>query len=174
MNKVSSIIKSIEGCSLHPIFRASNMLTLSFGDTIEISDRRGTKKLGVYGLHIQCFWRIKKEGLVFISHRDFYLPNSKISEEEFENLDWDTKGLNRFDELALDFNSLKLNVLSIEINITGDLLLIFSNNFSLEVMINTSYKDIEFWRFIERTSNNESKHLVFTGIGFKYSPEEWI
>ena len=56
---------------LSKLGHAANMLWISFGQDIKVTDYRGKQKcVGEYALHIQCPWRITRKQDVLLSSRD--------------------------------------------------------------------------------------------------------
>lgn len=85
--------------------------------------------------------------------------------EKQNNFKWDVQGNNLFDEkskLWLNDNS-PIFVKEYKLNKFGDLKIIFSNQDSLEVFIDSS-DNTECWRLIGPFLGE--KHLVLTGLGF--------
>lgn len=60
--------------------RAANMLVLHFGQVT----RGEGKSWGEYALHVQCPWRLLKDGTIFVGSGDLYTPK-----KEKRNFDWD-------------------------------------------------------------------------------------
>jgi hypothetical protein len=59
--------------------RAANMLVLHFGQVT----RKEDKSWGEYALHVQCPWRLLKDGAIFVGASDLYSPR-----EEAPDFDW--------------------------------------------------------------------------------------
>ncbi len=95
-----------------------------------------------------------------------FRPNSQIQKENFDedNFQWDAEGNNKFDEQKNSFNDMDLLVQDIIINEIGDLKIVLSNDFCIEVFIDTN-EDEECWRFFE-VGNNEKPHFVITGCEY--------
>lgn len=154
------------------ISRAANMLCLGFGDWISTIDYKGNEviKCSIY-LHVQSSWRVanKSEKKIRFASYDVYTPNS--STEWSDDFDWDIQGINLFDEKSKEWfiNNQDIYVKEFRINRWGDLLLVFSNEDSLEIFINCS-DDSECWRLFEYNSNRD--HFVVTGHGVVFEYDE--
>lgn len=169
--KVRDFLQHIIGKKLSIIGRASNMLCIGIGETIEVINRKGdVVKKGEISLHIQSAWRIvnaqKKE--ILIAFSDFYSPNSMIDEENFdwENFDWDIQGNNLFDEKSQSWLEARnpIYVKKYELSMWGDLIITFSNNEQLQVFVKSS-NGTEAWRIFQIGGE---EHLVITGLGYQF------
>lgn len=94
-------------------------------------------------LDIQTDWRIiNNKGKVEVGSYDIYLPNTKV--EDSDTFEWDVQGQNLFDEKSqkwLKKNS-ALRIKEYDVNVTGDLKLLFDNGDRLEVFSDCS-EDLE-------------------------------
>ena len=150
------------------IGRASNMLWIGFGEKVKLLDDKGKEKeVSTYALHIQCRWRIvnKERREILLAASDFYSPKEDI--DDYSNFDWELQGNNLFDEKSLEWliRESPIYVKEYEINMWGDLFLIFTNNDKLEVFI-TSTGDTEGWRIFE--CGKEKPHMVARGLGVSF------
>lgn len=139
------------------IGRAGNLLWLSFGRKIFITDKNGCKKpKNEYALHIQCAWRIVKDTRIIVGSRDFYTPRTGITSDSFA---WDTPGANRVDEKIEELKALQSNVVidKIAADEFGGIKVTFNSGINLEVFPDDSLED-EFWRLI--VAGEPSKHFV--------------
>ena len=142
---------------LTDIGRAGNLLWLSFGKKIFVVDKNGCKKTqSEYALNIQCAWRIVKDCRIIVGSRDFYIPRTDLQIDSFE---WDTQGVNRFDEKIeeLNFHQRYGIVDKISADEFGGIKITFNSSIVLEVFPDDSLED-EFWRFI--VSGKASRHFV--------------
>lgn len=118
-------------------------------------------------LHIECSSRFICGDEVVLAKSDLYEPTSAQAKNEdfdWEHFDWDVKGQNRYDELAAIYFSSdapKWIVKKVSVNRLGDLKLYFTNNFELQVLIDTSEYH-KCWRFFE-TGNSNRQQLVVSG-----------
>lgn len=125
----------------------------------------GEFSFGKYVLHIQCPFRIISNiGKIIVTSYDIYLDENG---EFLTNMRWDIKGKNLYDIECKKWFAVNRNlfVKNVDINLQGDLKIIFSNDDKLEIFVNCS-TDEECWRFFEVNANK--KHLVISGIGDDY------
>lgn len=147
------------------IGRAANLIWIAFK----------SKNDGEYALHLQTFFRFCDSEKVLIADGDKYKPISLIEDApafSVENFEWDKQGNNLFDEWISKHQSTLLNKLIVkEVNVNpyGDLEIIFSQNITLTVLLDTTSTD-ECWRFFE--FHSKKPHLVVTGEGIQ-NPEDF-
>ncbi len=162
---------------LQSVSRAGGSILIHFGELIDKEVRKKnqnsegfvkkTISIGKLALHIECNSRFICGDSVFLGKYDMYQPSSEVEKKldfDWNNFDWDVKGKNKFDEITsslFDDTSVKFIVKKIEINKLGDIKIHLTNNFVLEIIIDTSL-DIECWRFFELNTDN---HLVVGGRG---------
>lgn len=94
-------------------------------------------------LHIQSFFRILKNDKVVICASDMYRRSTKLQNESF---DWDKPGQTLYDD-AIDENIEELcgvQILDIHQSDSGDLRILFSSNFSLEIFVDTIVSEEKF------------------------------
>ena len=60
--------------------RAANMLVVHFGDI----ERGENQSWGQFAIHVQCPWRVLRDGVMFTGLGDLYQPTHEI-----EDFDWD-------------------------------------------------------------------------------------
>lgn len=139
------------------IGRAGNLLWISFGKELFITDKNGCKKSKrKYALHIQCAWRIVNDSRIIVGSRDFYTPRTGLGNISFE---WDNPGVNRFDEKIEELQDLSRSTIveGVVADEFGGLKIIFDSGIRLEIFPDESLED-EFWRFI--IAGETSKHFV--------------
>ena len=177
-NDINDIIKKmlvLKGQVLRHISRPGSMMSLGFGDEIKVKTayKNDKGKLDVkeifsskYAVHIDGFFRITHKGKIVLSKDDMFRPNSQILNDAFDQNDfeWDVEGNNKFDEQKCFVDNVNLSVQDIIINELGDLKIVLSNDFCIEVFIDTN-EDEECWRFFE-VGNSEQPHIVITGCGY--------
>ena len=157
--EIRTHISSIINCYICNIGRASNMFWLTFSTSSQEIDANKHE----IAIHVQSTWRIVRERKIIIASSDFYSPCTSLKNQN--NFKWDVQGNNLFDEkskLWLNDNS-PIFVKEYTLNKFGDLKIIFSNQDSLEVFIDSS-DNTECWRLIGPFLGE--KHLVLTGLGF--------
>lgn len=167
---------------LQNVSRGGGSIFINFGDLIEKDtwdrDEEGKKVnerkilVGRYALHIECNSRFICGDKVVLAKYDLYNPTSEQAKNEdfdWDSFDWDVKDENRYDELASRYfapDSPQFIVEEVKVNRVGDLKIRLTNDFVLEVIIDTS-DNHECWRFFEL--GNTDDHLVFTGQGIDQS-----
>ena len=177
IEKIMKNLIKLKGQPFNELSRASTMLCLGFGEkikgealyktadgTFEIKEMQRSK----YALHIECMFRICFDDKVLLTREAMFKPSIKMQDEEFdESFDWDTFGNNKLDEELsefFDFSKKALTVKDIQINKFGDLIITLSNNYNVEIFVDTE-EDEECWRFFE-TGKTEETHIVMTGCGY--------
>lgn len=163
---------------LKSISRAGTMVSLGFGNLVKNKVVQKTEEgkfitkevfVPQYALHIDCSFRINCGNSIMMSQRDMFCPNSEMiksanfNDDEFE---WDVVGNNSFDEKAQKHfidTSLDFIVTKININSCGDLKILLTNDFSIEIFVDSSENE-ECWRFFE-VGNADCTHLVVSGDG---------
>ena len=175
MNKIIMAVSNLKGERLCQTFRCGAMVGFGFGEKLKnkVVCKNQSGKLDAretatskYALHVDGFFRITHYGKIVLSKEDIFKPNSKLQKDGFEedDFEWDVKGNNKFDEQKKVFCDIDLLVQEIGINETGDLKIVLSNEFCIEVFIDTN-EDEECWRFFE-VGNSEKPHIVITGCGY--------
>lgn len=153
-------LEKIKNADSIRIGRAADLIWIAF------KSKDGTK----YALHLQTFFRFCDSEKVLIADGDKYKPTSFIegapsfSAETFE---WDKQGNNLMDEWISKYQSPLLNKLivkEVSVNLYGDLEIIFNQNITLTVLIDSTSSD-ECWRFFE--VHSQKPHLVVTGEGIE-------
>lgn len=169
INKTIMAISNLKGERLRQISRGGSMVGFGFGENLKA--KVGNLNLretiaSKYAVHIDGFFRITHQGKIVLSKDDMFRPNSQIPKDDFDedNFEWDVSGNNKFDEQKKFFCDIDLLVQDIIINEIGDLKIVLSNDFCIEVFIDTN-EDEECWRFFE-VGNNEKPHIVITGCGY--------
>lgn len=148
--------------------RALDLEMFEFGAKhTEITRKGKEKEFGEYTLHVQCAWRISRQGQVIVASQDRYYPGDG-SDGIPDGFDWVLPG-NRLDRrLATffhDFSDL-LIVNSIAADSVDGLKLGFENGAALEIFPDDSFLG-EFWRFFPLLRTSEGQHFVVTGSGIR-------
>ncbi len=175
INKIIMAISNLKGERFRQISRGGSMAGLGFGENVKAKVAYKTKsgKLDLreivaskYAVHIGGFFRITHQGKIVLSKDDMFRPNSQMQKDDFDedNFEWDVEGNNKFDEQKKFFCDIDLLVQDIIISEIGDLKIVLSNDFCIEVFIDTN-EDEECWRFFE-VGNIEKPHIVITGCGY--------
>jgi len=176
VDKIIMSMSNVKGERFSNLSRAGYMASLGFGEISKskvaykaeegkLAFREGTTSK--YAVHIDGFFRITHQGRIVLSKDDMFRPNSQIQKNGYdeENFEWDAEGNNKFDEQKNSLNDIELLVQDIIVNEIGDLRIVLSNGFCIEVFIDTN-EDEECWRFFE-VGNNEVPHIVITGCGYQ-------
>ena len=150
------------------------MPSLGFGeklkDEVEHKEKNGNLDLrgsvvSKYAVHISSFFRITHQGKIVLSTDDMFRPNSQMVDDfDEDNFEWDVVGNNKFDEQKKKIFDIDLFVRDVIINEVGDLKIVLSNDYCIEVFVDTN-EDEECWRFFE-VGNSEKPHVVITGCGY--------
>lgn len=170
---------------LRSVSRGGGSVFVDFGELIEKDawdrnedgEKVNIRKIlvGKHQLHIECNSRFICGDKVVLAKYDLYQPTSEQEKKEdfdWDNFDWDIKGGNRYDELATRYfapDSPQFVVEKVSVNRLGDLKISLTNDFELEVIIDTS-DNHECWRFFE-SGNADKGHLIITGEGIDRSSE---
>lgn len=176
INKIVMEMANLKGERLRQISRGGAMASLGFGGISKADVMQKTENGKVelresvtskYAVHIDGFFRITHQGRIVLSKDDMFRPNSKIQKDDFDedDFEWDSEGKNKFDEHKNLFVETELLVQDVTINEVGDLKIVLSNDFYIEVFIDTN-EDEECWRFFE-VGNKEKPHIVVTGCGYQ-------
>ncbi len=169
-NEIIEIINKMsvmKGFELRQIARPGSMMSLEFGEkikknTAEIKVTVGPK----YAVHVDGFFRITHEGRIALSKNDMFRPSSLIQNDilDEDDFEWDIAGNNKFDEEKNRVEEIDLAIREIYVNEYGDLRIVLSDDYSIEVFVDTNENE-ECWRFFE-VGNNEKPHIVITGCGY--------
>lgn len=157
---VQSAVKRIIGSKFNRIFRCLDMLMLNLGNDINDLNNRSVPE---YSFHVQTQWRFIKENKILLASRDIYLPyNPQINEREWE---YDIGGRadnesSIFDVIQKTFsdNFTDAVVSDVEINLLGDLKIIFSNGIIFETFT-PSMREDEFYCFICFDKNGDNEYF---------------
>lgn len=178
-NEVVNRLADIRGKKLNQVSRAGTMINLGFGDFVKSNTAYKTETgryeikealMPKYAIHIDCDFRIACGDTILSSKSDIFQPNADMRNNvdfDEDNFEWDVNGANKFDEfIRMHFseNELEFYVDNIKVNKFGDLKITLSNDFCIDVFIDTSDTE-ECWRYFE-TGNMSSKHVVIRGTGF--------
>ena len=186
INHVKEVLAVLIGQPLRELGRSSMMITLDFGELIEIDtikqgedgrplrDENGrgipTKAIvGKYGMHVLCGMRFTCGDEVIFARSDIFLPTVEQSNKpdfSWATFDWHTTGNTAFDEfVSRHFNGKFCDyiVKSIKVNKFGDLTIAFENGFMLELFSDNS-DDSTLWNFGEMAATEDLLTITSNGI----------
>lgn len=167
VDEVEKILKQLVGLELTKTTRAGAMECLKFGVFYK-RDRKGIdNQIGIFGLHLQCPWRITKNDIILVGSDDVVEQPDEKGEFD-DSFDWDVQGGNLRDvKLENMLKSEKLVVKSVVADNLGGFQLVFHNNITLSVFPTSSSKSFysEYWRLL--VNKNNPKHFVVS-IGGVY------
>ncbi len=176
---IQNITMILNNQKLSNISRVGSMICLGFGELVNNKAAYKTEEgnfeikhrlTSMYALHIDCGFRMTTENEILLTRGDIFNHNSTINDDfecDDEDFDWDVFGNNSFDEkIKEQFTDKNLCIVVESINISkfGDLKILLSNGYCIEIFVDSS-SDEECWRFFE-VGNADKKHLVVTGNGF--------
>ena len=132
-------IKNIIDATITSINRLCDMLSIEFT----------TRDNSMIYLHIQSFFRVKKEEKIIISSEDMYRCYEKNKTDEFN---WDIPGASVFDKSLEQYIDLLTcsKVTDIMQAKSGDLNIKLENGLSLEILIDTTVSE-EKYRFFDES-----------------------
>jgi hypothetical protein len=143
--------------------RAADMATFQFGSRIKVQDFHGrSAEVGEHALHVQCDWRIIREGQIFVASRDLHYPAEYDGTEAIPSeFDWEQDPNRRDHLLAALFsgNDSGFKVRSINVGLAGSFGVDFEGGVVLEVFPDDSLAN-EHWRLLNPTTDNP--HFVFS------------
>ncbi|MBE7038559.1 MAG: hypothetical protein E7404_06640 [Ruminococcaceae bacterium] len=178
LDKVMKNLIQLKEQPINEILRTGSMLCLGFGDKVTsktvyktaegVFDVKESLK-SKYALHIDGLFRISFNNKILLTQDDIFKPSVALQDNDFyeETFQWDIKGHNKFDEKIaniFDLTKSPLLVKAIQVNKYGDLNINLSNNYDIDVFIDTSEAE-ECWRFFE-IGNNETPHIVIMGCEY--------
>jgi len=153
---IFAAVTTLEGLPMWGSGRAVDMEMFAFGKRVPRRGRDGREyEAGEYALHLQCSWRLWKDGRTLVGSAD-----------EFDGMSSDE---GRRDRLLREvFKGEPLIVRAVHTGSSGHLLVRFENGCELEVLPDwTTDQDnepAENWRFLRVGS---APHLVYYSDGFR-------
>ena len=140
---INSLRLEIKGNKIINISRACDLVCIDFG----------TPKGEVISLHIQCFFRLIKDGKILVSSDDIYRCPTSIDSESFA---WDIPGQSIFDlNLSLYWDIITNSpVCSVHFKKIGDLEIKFEQNMMLQIIVDTSITEEKYRIF------NSTKEMI--------------
>ena len=167
--RVHAYLEILVNQPLNSVERVANMACFGFGRCIQ-NGNENLAETNLFSLHVQCAWRIedKKNKEILFAYSDIYSPNSSTAWTKSFN--WDTQGVNLFDEKAKEWirSNQGIVVNEFRLSMYGDLLLL-SNGNVLDVFVDASTKE-ECWRLFEVGSKKE--HFVVNGQGIVFEYDD--
>jgi hypothetical protein len=147
--------------------RAADMAEIGFGPTETMEGRRGPREVSSFILHVQCAWRIVRDGRVIVGSLDYNFPPIA---SEIDPIDFEPRNARR--NLRDDLEQAFLAHLdgphlvgSVEGRSTGDIRIVFADGCAFETFVwsaqRVETKD-EHWRFFRP---NSKTHFVVTAAG---------
>ncbi len=155
--EIENKLKILRGLPLTNAGRAGGMAWLHFGKLSAVKSLNGSEKIiGEYALHIQCSWK-----LIRVS-AGMFTPSCDSTE-----IVANSYNLSRDAERIIDTIKGEISVLSVEADSKGNLKIIFTENYLLELLADgmDDSNEIEYWRFF--IPNNPSPHFVVTNNGIE-------
>ena len=176
--RVLNAIRALVGRRLWDRTRAVELEMFQFGDRVETQDFRGRPKtVGEWALHLSGAWRIIADGRVLVGYRDYWIPPTGVSEDDF---DPNAVGRSRRDELMERFVVHDEDAHRVEvatISDVSDLRLVFADGCVLEAFTDLGFVEAEgneapeeCWRLFQPAT--ELPHLVVEPGGMIYYPTE--
>ena len=164
--KINKILQNLVGLPLTRTTRALNMECLKFG-TLYLKDREGkTWNYGVFGLHIQCPWRLTNDNEIIVGSNDLYEQADETAAWN-ENFDWEEFNANLRDvKLDKFISDTKHIVTSAIADNFGGLQICFDSKVILTVFpVIASKADNEYWRLLDNRDETKN-HYVSKSTGY--------
>lgn len=144
------MLQKLIGQPLVDMWRVLNMAVFAFGDDVKwISTDSGERTGSRYALHVQCPFRLLRNGRVLVGSDDLWVeaknPSAVRSSEGQEETYYDLV----VSRIVRGTKESPLIVRSIRTSGCGDLALDLSDGVAIEV-VPTSARPSEAWRFLER------------------------
>lgn len=173
---VQKKLNNLIDCTLVSMHRACDLLCLNFrkDTSFPLSGEEQS-------LHLQCHYRLCRDGRVILAHNDYFQPSEEMwnrwkaegLEEDVipDNYRCDDIGANRLDdriaELEKELSSLDNHYIlrTVMVDSIGDLTLCFENGAVWSIQVDTSGGE-ECWRYLP--GDEESPHLVLYSDGVEY------
>ncbi|MCL1998862.1 MAG: hypothetical protein FWG65_08850 [Turicibacter sp.] len=191
IKEVQTELSILIGQPLRKFGRAGTLLTMNFGELVEIDapardkDGRLARDENGQGIHTKgfvgrhafnayCEFRVICGNKILFGRSDFFLPNTTLipelyQDEDFDldDFEWHKKGDNYFDEMIARFFSRNLDdyiVKKIIVSPFGDLEIVFENGFEIHLFVDDSTAS-ESWCFYEIGGECEnSLKILGTGV----------
>ncbi len=167
-SEIRHAIAKLEGKALWRASRTLDMAKFDFGARRSRTDSDGAAgEVGEFALHIQCPWRITRQGKVIVGSGDLYYPaNHRYDENVPDEFDWERTTTLRDQLLDVLFEGGKRQfiVQKVEAGDAGGLQIVLSEALCLDVLPCDSLPR-EHWRLFE--PDNFESHFVVSGQGVK-------
>lgn len=163
-------VRSLVGLPLCDASRAVDMATFGFGALVSRESRWKPGQIAQipeFRLHIQCQWRIVRDGAIFVGYGDWHWPPTGSDVEYYDFMEADAPRNHR-DDLVAAFTAHGETAHSVdraEGATTGDLRLEFSDGCVLEIFPNYATRDDlhdEYWRLLPP---DDGPHFVVSAHG---------
>ena len=167
-NDIELCLRTLVGIRLRRIRRMAATVCIGFGDLIKKDTNRKSLVVEVpkYAMHIECAFRIVSESDIILGNLDIFSENSKT--QWSESFDWDVSGANLFDEKTTAITTLastvEITILNVQATSFGDLEILLSNGWTIQVFINDS-SSYEAWSFFENRVDAGCFIVTGQGIG---------
>ncbi len=175
--EIDEQVRRLVGLPLRYWGRAADMATLGFGEIVnrESSSPRSRGKLvevPEFALHIQCHWRIVRDGGILVGYADWQWPpaGSAVAYLDFDAPD---APRNRRDDLVDAFvgHGAQAHIVEAAVGaMAGDLRLEFADECVLEVVPDYATQDDphdEYWRLLLPDEGPVHRHFVVTAHGLE-------
>jgi hypothetical protein len=166
---IEEALRPIVGLPVNFWSRVLDMADIGFGRTVTRQTRRGPQEKSEYALHIQCDWRVVRDGRVLVGYVDFHRPplGFEGSEDDFKPRDAKRNRQDDLIEAVLAHHEGPHIVQTVEGSSTGDLKVWFDDHCLLETFVWSAQIDgdpDEHWRFFETGAD---RHFVVVGGGIQ-------
>lgn len=161
---IQEALVPLVGLPLRNIGRAANMVFLDFGEMRETQDRRGgTTTVSDWTIHVQCPWRVCRQGNIVVAYYDLYrtpagdvISGDSLSGSQFDAVTAD---------LCMEFQTAPLIVASIVVDDVGGFTLCLAGDYRIDVFPADSHAANEHWRVFRPGTG--LKHFVFRDPGIR-------
>ena len=141
------LLQELIGKTMWTCRRAADMSTFQFGQRFQTKDFVGRPSdVGEYALHIQCAWRIVRDGAVVVGSSDLYYPADYSTEDVVPpTFNWDHDP-NRRDRLLTSlFEGHGFELRKVTLGTAGFCRMEFDGDLQLEIFPTNSVGE-EQWR----------------------------
>jgi hypothetical protein len=159
---MDQVLRALLGKKMWIYRRAADMAGFHFGDRIPVKDYyERPSEVGEYAMHIQCAWRIVKDGRVLVASRDLYYPAGDLKDDSIpEGFDWD-RDQNRRDTLLNSmFTGPGFTVRDVHLGLAGMCNIEFDEGLALEIFPDDSLTH-EHWRLF--ATQDVDRQLIVAG-----------
>lgn len=167
-NCIAQALAPLIGLSLSMVYRSAGLAQLQFGELREVTDWRGrTGAVGIYAIHLQCYWRIIGPNGMIVGWGDHFYAPGDDPYSGGDDFDWEVPATTRFDERVAAFLAERVDapaiVERVRIGQAGSFHLDMTGDTAVEVFPSTSFG--EHWRIFKPGSLDS--HFVLTAEGIE-------